>query len=94
MLASEPAIDHTLRLLRAWGVSRLSLRWSAGVGRLLDPLEAKGWEVNLYDIPDLEAFLQASLVLPASITADFNFPEWRYFGRGSGAGGVVHLFDE
>jgi hypothetical protein len=47
--------------------------------------EARGWEVNLYGVPDLEAFLEASLLLPTSITADFNFPEWRYFGRGSGA---------
>jgi hypothetical protein len=85
MLASEKATDHTLRLLRAWGVSRLSLRWSPLVRRLLDDLEAEGWEVNLYGIPDLEAFLEASLLLPTSITADFNFPEWRYFGRGSGA---------
>lgn len=85
MLASETATDHTLRLLRAWGVSRLSLRWSPLARRFLDDLEARGWEVNLYGVPDLEAFLEASLLLPHSITADFNFPEWRYFGRGSGA---------
>ncbi len=94
ILASEMATDHTLRLLRAWGVSRLSLRWSPVARRLLDDLEARGWEVNLYDVPDLEAFLEASLLLPTSITADFNFPEWGYFGRGSGARGVVHRYDE
>lgn len=94
MLASETATDHTLRLLRGWGVSRLSLRWSPLVRRLLDDLEARGWEVNLYGVPDLEAFLEASLLLPTSITADFNFPEWRYFGRGSGERGVVHRYDE
>ena len=94
ILASETATDHTLRLLRAWGVSRLSLRWSPVARRLLDDLEARGWEVNLYDVPDLEAFLEASLLLPTSITADFNFPEWGYFGRGSGARGVVHRYDE
>jgi hypothetical protein len=94
MLASETAADHTLRLLRTWGVSRLSLRWSPLVRRYLDDLEAKAWEVNLYGIPDLEAFLEASLLLPTSITADFNFPEWRYFGRGSGARGAVHRYDD
>jgi phosphoglycolate phosphatase-like HAD superfamily hydrolase len=90
LLASEDATDHTLRLLRTWGVSRLSVRWSSLVRGSLDDLEERGWEVNLYGIPDLEAFLEASLLLPTSVTADFNFPEWRYFGRGSGAGGVVH----
>jgi hypothetical protein len=94
MLASETATDHASRLLRTWGVSRLSLRWSPLVRRLLDDFEARGWEVNLYDVPDLEVFLEASLLLPTSITADFNFPEWRYFGRGSGACGVVHRYDE
>jgi hypothetical protein len=94
MLASETAADHTLRFLRAWGVSRLSLRWNPHARRLLDDLEARGWEVNLYGVPDLEAFLEASLLLPTSVTTDFNFPEWRYFGRGSGAGGVIHRYDE
>jgi hypothetical protein len=94
MLASKTATEHTLRLLRAWGISRLSLRWSPLARRLLDDFEARGWEVNLYGVPDLEAFLEASLLLPTSITADFNFPEWRYFGRGSGERGVVHHYDE
>jgi phosphoglycolate phosphatase-like HAD superfamily hydrolase len=89
MLASEEATDHTLNLLRSWGVSRLSLRWKplANAGQLIGDLEAQGWQINLYDIPDLESFLEASLQRPASITADFNFPEWRYHGRGSGAKG-------
>ena len=88
-LASEEAADHTLSLLRRWGVSRLSLRWSAlaHARRVIGELEARGWQINLYDVPDLESFLEASLLLPASITADFNFPEWRYYGRGSGASG-------
>jgi hypothetical protein len=94
ILTSETATDHTLGLLRAWGISRLSLRWNPLATRFLDYFEASGWEVNLYGIPDLETFLEASLLLPASVTADFNFPEWRYFGRGSGALGVVHRYDE
>ena len=43
-----------------------------------------GFEVNIYNVPDLEAFLQAVLLMPRSITSDFNFPEWHYYGRGSG----------
>jgi hypothetical protein len=38
-------------------------------------------------VSDLEEFLEASLLLPTSVTADFNFPEWGYYGRGSGEGG-------
>ena len=93
LLAAETAVDDTLQLLRGWGVSRLSLAWSPLARRCVDLLETKGWEVNLYGIPDLEVFLEASLLLPTSITADFNFPEWGYLGRGSGANGVVHVYE-
>jgi hypothetical protein len=27
-------------------------------------------------VPDLEGFLQAALLVPRSLTADFNFPGW------------------
>ena len=92
LLASEAMAHAILDEFAGWGISRLSLPWTPLARRMLDALEAEGWEVNLYGIPDLEAFLEASLLLPTSVTADFNFPEWRYFGRGSGAGGVVHRF--
>lgn len=92
LLASEATAHAILDEFAGWGISRLSLPWTPLARRVLDALEAEGWEVNLYGIPDLEAFLEASLLLPTSVTADFNFPEWRYFGRGSGAGGVVHRF--
>ncbi len=39
------------------------------------------------DTPDLESFLEAVMLLPTSVTADFNFPKWRYFGQGSGENG-------
>jgi len=32
------------------------------------------------------------LLLPRSITADFNFPEWHYFGRGAGQRGLYHRY--
>ena len=41
---------------------------------------------SLYGVPDLASFLEAALLLPASVTADFNFPEWNYFGRGPARG--------
>jgi hypothetical protein len=37
--------------------------------------------VNLYAVDGLEQFLHAVVLLPRSVTADFNFPEWHYFGR-------------
>jgi hypothetical protein len=40
-----------------------------------------GFEVNIYDVPDLEAFLQAVLLLPRSITSNFNFPQWHFYGK-------------
>ncbi len=42
LLASETATDQILGLLRAWGVSRLSFRWSSLARRVLDDVEARG----------------------------------------------------
>jgi hypothetical protein len=56
-------------------------------------LERRGWETNVYAVPDLQSFLEAAVLLPTSVTADFNFPAWRYFGRGSGQHGVVHRYE-
>jgi len=46
-----------------------------------------GYEVNFYNVPDLEAFLEAVVLLPCSVTSDFNFPQWHFYGRGSGKKG-------
>jgi len=40
-----------------------------------------------------QAFLEASLLLPRSVTADFNFPDWHYFGRGSGQYRAYHRYE-
>jgi hypothetical protein len=86
LATSAEAADEVLSRMREWGVTRLSLRWSPVVRSVVDGLEDRGWEINLYGVPDLESFLDASLLLPTSVTADFNFPEWGYFGHGSGEG--------
>lgn len=68
--------------MREWGLTRVPLDWTTPAMREgLNAMERFGWEVNIYGVPDLEAFLQAALLLPASVTADFNFPEWNYHGR-------------
>jgi phosphoglycolate phosphatase-like HAD superfamily hydrolase len=83
MLAAPEAADDILQMLHGWGLTRVSLDWSTpGMRAVLDPIERRGWEVNLYGVPDLESFLEAALLLPASVTADFNFPAWNHFGRG------------
>ena len=64
-----------------------------GLGRqrtrsLVGSSEEWGYEVNLYAVPDHESFLQAVLLLPRSLTADFNFRGGTTTGgaRVSGAG--------
>jgi len=86
LATSAEAADEVLSRMREWGVTRLSLSWSPLVRSVVDGFEDRGWEINLYGVPDLESFLDASLLLPTSVTADFNFPEWGYFGHGSGEG--------
>jgi phosphoglycolate phosphatase-like HAD superfamily hydrolase len=92
LAAPEQAIA-SMSVLASWGVNRASLAWTTPNVRLvMSLLEEAGWQVNLYGVPDLESFLEAALMEPASLTADFNFPEWGYFGRGSGARGRHHRY--
>jgi hypothetical protein len=79
--------------LAEWGIDRFSLAWATGpTAPLLDQLDRWGHEVNLYAVDDLDEFLRAVMLLPRSVTSDFNFPEWHYFGRGAGGGGRYHRY--
>jgi hypothetical protein len=83
LTASPELAAPILSAIRDWGVTRVSLDWrTPGARDILDVVEGLGWDLNLYGVPDLEAFLEAALLLPASVTADFNFPEWNLDGRG------------
>jgi beta-phosphoglucomutase-like phosphatase (HAD superfamily) len=94
LLGAPQAAEGVLELLARWGATRASLDWSTpGVRDALDLVEAMGWDANLYGVPDLESFLEAALLLPASVTADFNFPEWHYYGRGAGRDGAFHRYE-
>jgi hypothetical protein len=85
--------QRVLQMLSGWGVSRYSVAWAEGRGReLFEQFAGWGYEVNLYAVRDLEQFLRAVLMLPHSITADFNFPEWHYFDRGAGQDGRYHRY--
>ncbi len=86
LILSHPAkANKILSTLKDWGISRFSIKWhTLHLRKVLDRTDRFGFEVNIYDVPDLESFLKTVLLLPRSITSDFNFPKWHYFGRGSG----------
>jgi hypothetical protein len=93
IVAAPAEAKQIIETLRSWGINRFSVSWaSPHLIPLLDQLEEWGDEANIYAVPDLEHFLRAVLLLPRSITADFNFPEWHYFGRGSGQHGRYHSY--
>lgn len=76
---------NVLDVVYGWGINRFSVNWDLpNLTNLLDHMDCWDYEVNLYNVPDLHSFLQAVLLQPRSITSDFNFPKWHYYGRGSG----------
>ena len=76
-----------LEMFTTWGINRFSMSWETQDMRtFFDQMDTWGYEVNIYEVPNLNSFLQAVLLMPRSITADFNFPQWHYYGRGSGQG--------
>ena len=83
MLLGAPAqAREVLEMLRRWGVTRVSLSWKQpSVRRAFELLGSWGFEVNLRDVPDLAGFLQAALLLPRSLSASFDFPQWRESAR-------------
>lgn len=72
-----------LKKLTGWGINRFSLKWKTPhLSLIAETIEQWGFELNIYNVPDLESFLKAVLLLPCSITSDFNFPKWHYHGHG------------
>lgn len=82
MLTSSPGeARRYLGMLSRAGVDRFSVNWSTpGSRRMIIQLQNWGYDVNIYNVPDLEAFLQAALLVPTSLTSFFNFPKWFYTG--------------
>jgi len=82
-----------LEMYREWGIVRFSLSWlNQDIRIVFEQMSEWGYEINIYNVPNLEAFLQAVLLVPRSITADFNFPKWHYYGRGSGERGNYYEY--
>ena len=79
ILAMPERAKEILSSLTEWGISRVSIKWDNLAKRqALDSIESWGYEVNIYNVPDLEALLKAALLLPTSLTADFDSPSWPY----------------
>lgn len=79
--ASPAEARECLGRLSREGIDRFSVNWGTFASRrIIIQLQNWGFEVNIYDVPDLEAFLQAALLAPKSITSYFNFPKWFYTG--------------
>jgi hypothetical protein len=93
IVAAPDRARAALDEMAAWGVNRFSLAWDTSpMAVLLDHLDQWGHDVNLYAVENLDEFLRAVMLLPRSVTADFNFPEWHYFGRGAGRDGRYHRY--
>lgn len=93
-LVNQPAeLRRQIEQYQAWGINRFSVAWGRPETRALVKLLTE-WQcaVNLYSLPDHKTFLQAVLWAPRSITCDFNFPQWGYYGRGSGHQGFYHHY--
>ena len=94
VLAAGDTAHDVLKMLSGWDIKRFSLSWKqeelgADLRTILVPMADWGVDLNLYNVPDLEAFLQAVLLLPRSVASDFNFPKWGYFGEGPGERGEI-----
>ena len=68
--------DQILSELQSWGIDRFSVDWSKGGKALTEALQRRDYDVNIHSMPDLDSFLQASLLLPTSISSSFNSDQW------------------
>jgi len=79
LMISAP--DRGLELLSRWtqwGVTRFSVGWKTPhILQVLKALDQWGFETNIHNVPDLESFLRAILLIPTSITSDFDDPYWK-----------------
>ena len=83
LVCTSPAkAKEILDMFTMWGVNRFSINWETeNLRQFFDQMDRWGFEINIYNVPNLEAFLQAVLLLPRAITSNFDFPEWHYFAH-------------
>ena len=93
ILDSPNRARKTLGELQSWGVNRFSVAWDTPeLARVIATLTEWSFETNIYNVRDLDSFLHAVLLGPCSVTSDFNFPRWHYYGRGSGQDGEYYEY--
>ena len=80
LVCTSPAkAKEILDMFVTWGVNRFAINWhTANLRPFFDQMDRWGFEINIYNVPNLEAFLQAVLLMPRAVTSDFDFPEWHY----------------
>ncbi|MFX1536469.1 MAG: hypothetical protein ACFFDI_19820 [Promethearchaeota archaeon] len=78
LLVSIPEkTKEILDLFTHWGINRFSINDDTPhKSKILDQMDKWGFDVNIFNINDLEAFLQAVVLQPCSITSNFDFPKW------------------
>ena len=89
LISSAPTkAKDIIDMFISWGINRFSINWmTEDMRTFFDQMDKWELDVNIYSVSDLASFLQAVLLMPRSITSDFNFPKWHYYGRGSGQHG-------
>jgi len=81
----ERAIE-IVETLSAWGVNRMSVGWGTpNKLELIDLLDDRRVDLDICDVKGLEAFLQAVLLGPRSITSDFDFIQPGLASQGPGS---------
>ena len=86
VLATPKKAKDYLEMHQEWGINRFSVSWKSKHKHkisLIEHLDKWNFEFNIYNVYGLHEFLQAVVQLPTSITSDFNFPKWNYFGEES-----------
>ena len=79
VIATTPSTaEHLLDMYSDWGVNRFAMSWrTSNIKALSEIIEGWGFDLTIYDIRNLETFLQAALLTPKAIVSDFNFPAWK-----------------
>lgn len=86
ILSSPIEFRGYLEMLSRSGFNRFSVNWKTRTCRkMVAEIQNRGFDVNIYNVPDLDAFLQAILLMPRSVTSYFNFPKWFYYGNNENA---------
>jgi len=95
ILSKPKQAKAILDLYKSWGINRFAINWCVeNLRGVLDQMDRWGLECTIVNVRNLEEFLKATLLMPAAIAADFNFPQWHYYGRGSGKNGHYHEYLE